>query len=155
MRSIPTQRHAIKNVLLVDDTINDIALTRRALARIGMTVHLEVLQDFDTIMHRIKDGDNHSQSMFDLILINLNMSKVDGHELVGLLRRFNKTTQTPIVVISTSSDEEEVLYCYTIGANSFIYKADDFTVYAQTLHEVCSYWLENESMPTRISYSVS
>ena len=132
---------AIRNVLLVDDTPSDIALTRRALARAGFTVHLEVLQDRNTILQRIDVQKGQSQALFDLILIDVDMSKVDGYELISAIRNFPPTMQTPLVVISTTKEEEQVLRFYDAGASSFIHKAVDFTEYAQTLYEVCSYWL--------------
>ena len=146
--------NTIRNVLLVDDTPSDIALTRRALARAGYTVHLEVLQDRNTILQRIEAQNGQTQVLFDLILIDVNMSKVDGYELISAIRNCPSTMRTPLVVISTSKDEEEVLRFYDAGASSFIYKTDDFTEYAQTLHEVCSYWL-NKTNPADKNTHVS
>lgn len=146
--------HAVKNVLLVDDTPNDIALTRRALARASFTVHLEVLQDHNTILQRVMAQNDNAQGGFDLILIDMNMSKVDGYELVRTLRRSPQAQRTPLVVISTSRDEGEVLRCYDVGASSFIHKQADFTEYAQTLYEVCCYWLTRE-IPETISKKVT
>jgi CheY-like chemotaxis protein len=148
-----SHQHAIKNVLLVDDTPGDIALTRRALARVGHTVHLEVLQSRDAIVQRIADQDANSQAAFDLILVDMNMSRVDGHELVSVLRRNPLTSRTPLVAISTSREEAEVLHCYDIGASSFIHKAFDFTEYAQTLYEVCSYWLNQTNLAGKTARS--
>ena len=142
-----TGYNIIKHVLLVDDSPEDIALTRRALARAGYAVHLEVLQDRDTILHRIDADENASKTRPDLILVDLNMNKVDGFELIDTIRHQLPTTHTPIVVISALNSELEVLRSYEHGASSFIHKAVDFTEYAQTLREVCSYWLNLNISP--------
>ena len=147
-----TRYNTIKRVLLVDDSPDDIALTRRALARAGFAVHLEVLQNKDTILTRIDTAMSQSQTNPDLILVDMNMSQADGFELIRAIRQQLPTMHTPIVVISTSDSEQEVLRCYEYGASSFIHKAIDFTEYAQTLREVCSYWLNLNISPTsRIS----
>ena len=142
-----TSYNTIKHVLLVDDNPENIALTRRALARAGFAVHLEVLQHSDAILTRIAVDLRHSQSSYDLILIDMNLSKLEGFELIRAIRQQLPVMHTPIVVISTSQQEKDVLLSYESGASSLIHKAVDFTEYAQTLREVCSYWLNLNISP--------
>ena len=142
-----TRYNTIKHVLLVDDNPNNIALTRRALARAGFAVHLEVLQHDEAILARIDADLSQSQKSYDLILVDMNLSKGDGFELIRSIRRYLPAIHTPIVVISTTNHEQDVLRSYESGASSLIQKAVDFTEYAQTLREVCSYWLNLNISP--------
>ena len=156
-----TRYNTIKHVLLVDDNPNNIALTRRALARAGFAVHLEVLQHDEAILaflasaqvreaaveHRNVTNVPKSQKSYDLILVDMNLSKGDGFELIRSIRRYLPAIHTPIVVISTTNHEQDVLRSYESGASSLIQKAVDFTEYAQTLREVCSYWLNLNISP--------
>ena len=143
-----TARHqSIRRVLLVDDNPDDIALTRRALASAEFAVHLEVLQNINAEASSFDTSSNQLHSTPDLILVDLNMSKVDGLQLIRRIRQQRSTLHTPVVVISTSSTDEDVLRCYDLGANSYIRRAIDFTEYAQILREVCAYWLNRNISP--------
>ena len=144
-----THYNTIKHVLLVDDNPDNIALTRRALARAGFAVHLEVLQHDEAILARIDADLSQSQKSYDLILVDMNLSKGDGFELIRSIRRYLPAIHTPIVVISTTNHEQDVLRSYESGASSLIQKAVDFTEYAQTLREVCSYWLNLNISPAK------
>lgn len=131
----------IKQVLLVDDSPDDIALTRRALARAGFTVHLEVFQQKDAVLQRLCARQNPCQALPNLVLIDLSMSKVNGFELMAQIRHQAMTRYLPVVALGATCDNHDVLSSYEYGASSYVYKAADFTEYAHTLKEVCTYWL--------------
>ena len=150
-----TRYNTIKHVLLVDDNPDNIALTRRALARAGFAVHLEVLQHDEAILARIDADLSQSQKSYDLILVDMNLSNGDGFDLIRSIRRYLPAMHTPIVVISTANHEQDVLRSYESGASSLIQKAVDFTDYAQTLREVCSYWLNLNISPANKVYAAS
>lgn len=144
----PTARYnTVKHVLLVDDNPDNIALTRRALARAGFAVHLDVLQHDEAILARIDADLTQQQPSYDLILIDMSLSKGGGFELIRSIRQQLPAMHTPIVVISSTSHEQDVLRSYESGASSLIHKAVDFTEYAQTLREVCAYWLNLNISP--------
>ncbi len=137
----------IKHVLLVDDSPDDIALTRRALARAGFTVHLEVFQQKEAILQHLSARQNPSQTVPDLVLIDLSLPKVDGLKLISQIREQPLTRFLPVVALGTSCDNREVVSCYEAGASSYIFKATEFTEYAHTLREVCAYWLNLNITP--------
>lgn len=94
------------------------------------------------------DSSAQVQTSPALILVDLDISNLDGFRFIRNIRQRQPTMHTPIVVISMSNSAEEVLRCYDQEASSFIYKVADFTEYAQVLSEVCTYCLNRNISPS-------
>ncbi len=87
-----------------------------------------------------------------LILLDLKLPKVDGHEVLKRLRNDDRTKIIPVVVLTTSDEENDVIQCYNGGANSYIRKPVDFVRFSEAIQQLKVYWLLfNETPPNHSS----
>jgi two-component system response regulator len=134
-----------KIILLVEDNPDDEELTRIAFAESRLANKLVVARDgaealeylFGTGQHAGRDLANMPQ----LILLDLKLPKVDGHEVLQRIRSDPRTKYIPVVVMTTSREEVDLLDSYDLGANSFIQKPVDFLSFTEVVRQVGLYWL--------------
>lgn len=137
-------------LLLVEDSPDDEELTRLALLRAGISHALAVVRDgaealdflFGTGSHAGRDR-NQTPAV---ILLDLKLPKVDGLEVLRRLRADERTRVIPVVVLSTSREEQDIATSYRLGANSYIRKPVDFDQFIEVMQQVGNFWLGiNES----------
>ena len=141
-------------ILLVEDNPDDEALTLRAFrkSKIGNTIvvardGVEALDYlFGTGIHQDRDPGN----MPSLILLDLKLPKVDGLEVLQGIRNHQLTRLLPVVVMTSSKEQEDLVNSYSLGANSYIRKPVDFDQFMAAVQQLGLYWLVlNESPPTQ------
>jgi CheY-like chemotaxis protein len=137
-------------ILLVEDNPKDEALTLRALKKGNIGNKVVVAHDgveaLDYLFASGPDGSRHD--LPQLILLDLKLPKLDGHEVLRRLRSELRTQLLPIVVLTTSVEDEDRLESYRRGANSYVRKPVDFTEFAQAVTQLGLYWLVlNEAPP--------
>ena len=142
-----------KRVYLVDNNPDNIAITRRSFATAGFSVHLEVFQTVDALVHFFND--KHDVDYPDLVLIDSNLPNDGSFKLIAWIRRRQNLLLTPIVIVGHGHSENEVIRSYELGASSYIQKSVDFTEYSIQLKEVCSYWLDLNVLPAQNQLSKS
>ncbi|MBS1191206.1 MAG: response regulator with CheY-like receiver domain and winged-helix DNA-binding domain [Rhodocyclaceae bacterium] len=138
-------KNLAKTILLVEDNSDDEELTRIAFEESRLANELVVVRDgeealdylFGTGRHAGRDLDNMPQ----LILLDLKLPKVNGHEVLERIRADARTRYIPVVVLTTSSEESDLLGSYDLGANSFIQKPVDFVSFIEAVRQVGAYWL--------------
>jgi two-component system response regulator len=139
-------------ILLVEDNPDDVDLTLRAFARSGIDNEIDVVRDgaealdylFLTGAHASRDP----QGLPALVLLDINLPKIDGLEVLQRLRADNRTRRLPVVVLTSSSEESDIFRSYDIGANSFIRKPVDFEQFVKAAVQLGLYWLIlNERSP--------
>lgn len=141
-----------RTILLVEDNPDDEALTRRALARNNIRNDLVVARDgaealdflFCTGAYRDRDPDDRPE----VILLDLKLPKLDGLEVLGRLRADERTRLLPVVVLTSSRQEQDLVQSYRLGANSYIRKPVDFEQFVDAVRHLGLYWLVlNEPPP--------
>ena len=125
-------------ILLVEDNEDDIELTIRAFQRINLADELAVARDGDEALTRLLSD---SEELPAVVLLDLKLPKVDGFEVLAKLRDNERTRLLPVVVLTSSAQERDMLRTYSLGANSYIVKPVDFEQFITAAREIGVYWL--------------
>ena len=143
-----------KMILLVEDNPDDEALTIRALKKNNISNDLAVVRDgaealeflFCTGAYADRDPNDRPQ----VILLDINLPKVDGLEVLRRIRADEKTRLLPVVILTSSNEEQDLIKSYSLGANSYVRKPVDFDRFVEAVRQLGLYWLIlNEAPPTR------
>ena len=135
-------------ILLVEDNEDDIVLTRRALTRNNISNPLIVARDGAEALELLH-GENGSSIKPAVILLDLHLPKVDGFSVLKQLRADERTKLTPVVVLTSSKEEQDVIAGYELHANSYIRKPVDFERFTEAVRQIGVYWLLlNEPAPS-------
>ncbi|MDX6399818.1 MAG: hypothetical protein QOF27_424 [Gaiellaceae bacterium] len=127
-------------IVLVEDNEDDIVLTRRALSRNKIGNPLVVARDGAEALELLL-GANGASINPAIILLDLQLPKVDGLSVLKRLRADARTTLTPIVVLTSSKAEQDVVAGYNLRANSYIRKPVDFDQFTEAVRQIGMYWL--------------
>jgi CheY-like chemotaxis protein len=142
-----------KVILLVEDNPDDEALTLRALKKSNILNEVVVAHDgiealdylFVTGMYADRDPNEVPQ----IILLDLKLPKVDGLETLRRLRADERTKLLPVIVLTSSNEERDIIESYNLGANGYVRKPVDFVQFSDAVRQLGLYWLVlNESPPT-------
>jgi two-component system response regulator len=139
-------------VLLVDDSPDDVQLTLRALKKSGVTNPVDVAADGQEALDYLLPADGETvHALPALVLLDINLPKVSGLEVLRTLRDRDRTRYLPVVVLTTSNEERDIVETYTRGANSFVRKPVVFGDFLEAVRVLGMYWLiVNEPVPNRI-----
>ena len=134
-----------RTILLVEDNPEDVRLTKRALKRNNITNELVVLTDgVEALEYLIKADGGSAGAAGDLpavILLDLKLPRMDGLELLKEIRAHERLKRLPVVVLTSSKEQQDILNSYDLGANSYIRKPVDFNQFAETIKQLGLYWL--------------
>ncbi len=141
-------------ILLVEDNPDDEMLTLRALKRNRIANEITVARDGAEALEYLfatgKYTDRRIVAMPQIILLDLKLPKVDGLEVLRRIRTDNRTRIVPVIVLTSSDEDRDLLDSYTLGANSYIRKPVDFGQFVETIRQLGLYWLVlNEPPPLR------
>ena len=132
-------------ILLVEDNPRDIELTVRALKKHNLANRLHVVKDgaeaLDFIFATGAYADRKIENAPKVILLDLKLPKVDGLEVLRKIRSDERTKYIPVVVVTSSQEERDIVESYKLGANSFVTKPVEFENFAQAVAELGLYWL--------------
>ncbi len=136
-------------VLLVEDDPDDEVLTLQAL-RERKDVDIQVVHDgqeaLDYLLGR-GDWASEAPSLPDLCLLDLNLPRVNGHEVLRRLRADPRTRLFPVVVLSSSIDDDDVAGAYSAGANGYMRKEVDFDKFRESVRALTNYWFDANRAP--------
>jgi two-component system response regulator len=140
-------------ILLVEDNRDDEELTLRALAKSKITNPVVVVRDgveaLDWMFRRGSHAQRPEHQVAQVVLLDLKLPKVDGLEVLRELRANNTTKLTPIVILTSSVEEQDLIRGYGLGANSYIRKPVDFTQFVEAVRQLGLYWLVlNQPIPS-------
>lgn len=134
-----------KAILLVEDNPDDVELTRIAFAESKIANPLVVVGDgaeaLDYLFARGQHADRKDKPLPSIVLLDLNLPKVDGREVLQAIRADERTRMLPVVVLTTSAEPFDVEASYALGANSYIQKPVDFERFVWSVKQVGLYWL--------------
>lgn len=132
-------------ILLVEDTEDDIVLTRRALKKNRLTNPLVVARDGQEALDYLFG----SEELPAIILLDLQLPKIGGLEVLRRLKSDSRTRLIPIIILTSSREERDVVDGYTNGANSYIRKPVDFDQFTEAVRQLGLYWLILNEPPLR------
>lgn len=141
-----------KMILLVEDNPDDEALTIRALQKNNILNTVVVARDgaeaLDFLFGTGKHAGRDTSILPELVLLDLNLPKLSGLEVLKGVREDARTRLLPVVILTTSNEEQDKLKSYSLGANSFIRKPVDFQQFSEAIRQLGVYWLVlNQSPP--------
>lgn len=136
--------HALE-ILLVEDNPDDANLAIRALKKNNLANHLLHLEDGQQVLDYIFNDDN---AMPRLILLDLKMPKVDGIEVLKRLKADDKKKLIPVVMLTSSKEESDIIKTYQLGVNAYIVKPVDFDQFVKAVTDLGLFWLILNQSPT-------
>lgn len=142
----------ISTILLVEDNARDEALTLRALRKQNLANTIVVARNgVEALDYLFGTGEylgRDTSQVPDLIMLDLKMPKMDGLQVLKAIRNDHRTKRLPVVVFTSSSEQEDMLKSYDLGANSYVRKPVDFAGFAEAARQLGLYWLVlNEPAP--------
>jgi len=144
-----TNKHSKDSyILLVEDNEDDIALTRRALEKTNCKSNVVVAHDGQEAIDFLFEKEADSESTLPIVmLLDLNMPKIGGLEVLRRLRSDERTKNLPIVVLTTSDEQNDISESYNLGANSYIQKPLDMNEFFVAIQDLQSYWMKHNTPP--------
>ncbi|MHC4885686.1 MAG: response regulator [Planctomycetota bacterium] len=138
------------SILLIEDNPDDELLTLRALRRHHVGNQIEIVRDgVEALEYLFGNDDAPPRPLPQLILLDLKLPKVDGLEVLERIRAHPRTELLPVVILTTSREDQDRLNGYRLGANSYICKPVDFEQFSVAIEQLGLYWLVlNEPPPT-------
>ena len=137
-------------ILLVEDSPSDAEFTIEALKEAKMRNHLSLVEDGVQAMEFLRRQGKYAQAPRpDLIMLDLNLPRKDGREVLAELKADNNLQTIPVVVLTTSRAEQDVLRAYQLHANCYITKPVDFQQFLNVVRSIESFWLFVVTLPPR------
>lgn len=137
---------SLRPILLVEDNPDDEKLTLRALAKNNIQNEVVVARDGVEALDFLI---NPSKLAPAIVLLDLKLPKVDGIEVLRRMRDEEKTRLTPVVILTSSKEEQDLIRGYQLGANSYIRKPVDFLQFTEAVRQLGLYWLILNEPPPR------
>lgn len=146
-------KHGARIILLVEDDPGDQELTRRALAGCEGQIHLQVVNDgedaLDYLYQRNAFADANAYPLPDLILLDLNLIRLNGIQVLEKVRNDLRLQHIPVIILTTSQQERDVTRAYNSGACSYIIKPSGIEPFTKILRTIEEYWFNTVSLPSK------
>ena len=139
-------------ILLVEDSSDDVLLTRKALRRARIVNELHVARDGDEAMRLLRSEDPEVPRP-DLVLLDLNLPGKDGREVLEDIKGDPALRRIPVVVLTTSAEERDILRAYDAHVNAFVTKPLGFDEFIEAVHSIEEFWLRLVKLPRDVPVS--
>ena len=135
-------------ILMAEDNATDIMLTKEALEHAKVLNSLHVVEDgIDCLDFLYRRGKHAKAPRPDLILLDLNMPRKNGQEVLAEIKKDDKLKHIPVVILTTSKTEEDVVKAYGLFANCYVIKPVDFDVFAEVVRSIQEFWFTVVTLP--------
>lgn len=135
-------------ILLAEDNPGDVKLTEKAFERGNMLNNLHVVNDGVEAMEFLRqEGDYADAPRPDLFLLDLNMPRMDGQEVLAEMKDESDLGRIPVVVLTSSESEEDIVQSYDLNANAYLTKPVDFNGFIDVIERIEEFWLTVVKMP--------
>ena len=142
-------------VLLVEDNVHDAEMTIRALRKVNLANNLVHVKDGEEALEFIfaqgKFADRQPSDLPKVILLDIKMPKVDGIEVLKQLKSHESSKAIPVVIMTSSKEEQDIINSYQLGVNSYVVKPVDFEGFARAVSQLGMYWLLTNQPPLPIT----
>ena len=143
-----------RTILLVEDNPDDVELTLRALKQYHIQNRIMVVRDgaeaLDYLFATGAYADRDTSALPAVVLLDLKLPKVDGLEVLQRMRADERTKLVPVVILTSSREEQDIVNGYKLGANSYVRKPVDFTQFLEAARQLGLYWLVINEPPPKI-----
>ncbi len=147
----------IKRILLVEDSVNDIKLTTDALRAAGLANEIVVCRDgveaLDYLFRRGIHADRNDETCPAVVLLDLKMPRMDGLEVLGKVRADERFKTLPIVMITSSAEEQDMIRSYNLGVNGYVVKPVTHDEFLAAIKEVGLFWAVVNQPPPQLEGS--
>lgn len=143
---------ADKTILVVEDDPDDLALILRSLKQFSVRNEIATARDgVEALDYLFRTGPHEGREAVDpvVVLLDLKLLKIDGLEVLRRLREDERTKQLPVVVLTSSDEEKDIVRSYELGCNSYVRKPVEFAEFSEAVNRLGLYWLLlNEPFPS-------
>lgn len=138
--------------MLIEDNPGDVRLTQEAFRETGANIDLQVVMDgVEAVAYLQKEREYADKPTPDLILLDLNLPKWGGKQVLEKIKQDENLLRIPVVVLTTSNASADVLASYNLHANCFINKPVDFDNFFQIINHIQQFWLQTATLPGSIN----
>lgn len=139
-------------ILLVEDNLGDIMLVEESLKDSEIRYQLNVIKNGEEVMDYLKHRNNFTNSVVpDLILLDLNLPRKNGKEVLSEIKNDNELDAIPVIILTSSQAENDILDCYKLKANSYLNKPVGFDEFVDLIKKVELYWIATVTLPPKNS----
>lgn len=136
------------DILLIEDNPGDVQLTREALKEAKIAINLSVANDGLEAMKMLhREAPYSSRALPDLVLLDLNMPRMDGREVLRRIKTDDNLKHIPVVILTTSAAEKDILQAYGLHANCYITKPVEFDPFMDIVKSIEAFWLTVVKLP--------
>ena len=136
------------HILLVEDSPQDVELTMLALKEGKIVNHIDVVNDGpEALAYLTGRGEHAGQALPSVVLLDINLPKMSGLDVLKEIRADRRTRHVPVVMLTSSRQQEDMLRSYDLGANSFVRKPVEFDKLVDAMQQLRLYWLLLNELP--------
>jgi len=138
------------DILLVEDDAGDVELTREGLAAVNMFVHLHTVDDGIKALRFLRREEPYADAIRpDIILLDLNLPRMDGRGTLKEIKSDERLRSIPVIVLTTSEADSDILKCYELGASCYISKPVGFQEFLKVVRSLEDFWFTIVKMPPK------
>ncbi len=142
----PDHAYLILDILKIDNAKSRLILMKNAQKAIDYLLGADLS---DSVEYKDRNGSNGRESRADLIVLDINLPKINGMFVLKLLKKNSRYCTVPVIILSTSSDKETIREAYENGANAYITKPISYNEFVAKIKSMKKYWLDTNSLPEK------
>src|SRR5436305_1708552 len=134
-------------ILLVEDSPSDVRLIREALKQTPLEVQITLARDGVEAMEYLRQSENGLVSRPDIILLDLNLPRKNGREVLAEIKAAPRLKQIPVLIMTSSKADEDIKQAYTLNANCYIAKPENLQEYVDVVRSIENFWFLTATLP--------